>query len=148
MAYKVPWAQPYPDMVSMGFHQVSRLTIEVPRKEVETIKSVLVHPSAISLICQLAIKQTAEYVRTNNLTYPEDAERFLKFICERTFSESTQAAVAHDDAGAGNPVRVGTQATEDKPAGAGKKVKSGKSGKRGKGIDGDIIEGFVQGFVG
>ena len=141
MSYKVPWQQPYPNISTAEKENVRRLTIELPQDDAGAIMSVAVNPAIFSLICQSALKQTAAYVRSNSLKYT-DSERFIQWICQRTFSSPVEDSVGQNGPGGVEETRRGVENARTESAVVGKEVEGkgkGTGGRRRGGIDGPVV---------
>jgi len=96
--------------------------------DVRTIIAVTGNTSTISHICQLAIHNAAEYIRTHNLTLA-DYDRFVDYLRERPVvvappAEATPPHVAGRNPGRGEQIkRIANERTR-----LGKDVKTGSRG--------------------
>ena len=125
MSYKHPWQPPYPGISTAPIEERRRLTIDIPKSDADSILSVCLTPAIFSLICQTAIKHTAEHARSCAYTYANSVA-LVDFICKRTHPQPYQQADGHDDTGGTPSVRPRNAPTSEQPAVARKKVKRGK----------------------
>ena len=87
----------YPNL--NGTPDDTRLNPHVSALDCRTIVAVSGDTAILSHICQLAIKTTAEYVRTNKLDFAT-SDKLTEFLRERSpFTPVTTESNAHDDAG-------------------------------------------------
>ncbi len=116
----------------------SKVSSYVSKRDFHAINSVVGQSGGISHIIDHAIHLTAEYIRANDLTYL-NSEGFIKWICERSFSEPTspqQGEAGNDgrrEEGAcdrvENPSDVPTSSRSDAPQGS---IGGGREGTDGK----------------
>lgn len=96
MPHSKSWPHVYPGLNLLPSPQVSRIGANVLKADTAAIVSVAANSSIISHIIQHAIHHTAEYVRDHDLTYL-DCDRFVEYLCKRTFDCPPSHAVAQDD---------------------------------------------------
>lgn len=132
MSFKTVWPPPYPDLNKRPEKEIRRLTIKTCAHDCDLIASVAVSPTIFSLICQTALKLTAEYVRANNLTYT-DSERFIQYIRERTFALPVDKTPPSMLAGRVEKIRRGAANAKDKSAKSRQGTSSERSGESGTG---------------
>jgi hypothetical protein len=108
MAYRTTWPAVYPGLSKLPPNQVHHLTIDTLRKDTHRIATVAPAMGIYSLICQKALRDTAQYIEDNNLSYA-DTERLIEWICKRTFTSPVENPASHDDTGSKAGVRSGVE---------------------------------------
>lgn len=98
--------------------------------------SVAVNSAIFSLICQTALKATADYARTNALTYAE-SQRLIDFICERTNPRPPETSVAHPSPGRVEGVHTRTTVSRDVATSTRSEVEGGGNGSSEAGESGE-----------
>lgn len=96
MPHSKSWPHVYPGLNLLPANSVSRIGANVLKADTAAIVSVAANSSIISHIIQHAIHHTAEYVRANRLTYL-DCDRFVKYLCKRTFDCPAAHTAPQDD---------------------------------------------------
>jgi len=135
MSYTTPWPRVYPKISGLPANQLKRLTVELPVGDSQAILSVACNPAVFSLICQTALKQTADYVRSNKLTY-ENNKQLIDYICGRPDLGAFREVPALHDSGRTEGVLDGVENVAEVTAGVGKKTPSG-SGSVGGNVIGN-----------
>lgn len=85
-----PWPPVYPEIAS---GQTIRVQADIPVADHRAVLGVAANTGIISHIIQQTFKFTADYVRSNHLTFT-DSEEFVRYICERSFSCPAQTSVS------------------------------------------------------
>lgn len=134
MSYTTPWPRVYNKISGLPANQLKRLTVELPIADAQAIISVACNPAVYSLICQTALKQTAEYVRNNKLTY-ENNKQLIDYICGRPDLGAFREVSTLHDAGRTESVLDGAENAAEVTASVGKKVTSGS----GSGGGGNVV---------
>ena len=125
--YRTPWPSTYPGLTTMPPSKVHRLSIDVLRSDSACIASVATSQGIFSLICQLAIKQTAEYIRKHGLTY-EQSDELVQYVCKRTFTSPSESTIASDDRRPEKAVRGGIENTREESTNTREKTTRRKDG--------------------
>lgn len=136
MSYSAPWPRPYPGVTQLKPQAKKRITVEIPVTDFNAIVAVTLKSEILTTIAQYAIKHTATICRDNKLSL-DDYDRFIEYICKRSFSEFTPSATTPDDRRRAEEVCRGVAAGADQSASAGQVVtresKGQGRGGRGKG---------------
>lgn len=106
MPHTKSWPHVYPGLNLLPAPQVSRIGANVLKADTAAIVSVAANSSIISHIIQHAIHHTAEYVRDHDLTYL-DCDRFVEYLCKRTFDCALTDAASQDVTGRASQVHDG-----------------------------------------
>lgn len=83
------WKPVYPGKNHLDPDTWNKIGSVVPRRDWQLINSVTGQSGTISFIIDHAIKSTADVIRKHNLSYA-DAERFVEWLCRRSFTEFSQ----------------------------------------------------------
>jgi hypothetical protein len=103
--------------VTLGEDYLVKFQGMVSHNDKQLLVTVLPDRTLFTLLLQQAIKQTADYVRTNNLTYsPESTRQLLTFICGGPFTCPPRPVSLGHDNGAGTSVLDAPQGSTDQPA--------------------------------
>lgn len=131
MSFRFPWPPAYPGVTTLPRDAVTRITVEIPKADADTIISVALQTAILTAVSSYAIKQTAEMIRTKKLTHA-DQRAFFLHLCQRTYSEFVKETGESNVTGGTAPVCDGVTQPSDTAAGIGKEVKKGGKGQ-GKG---------------
>jgi hypothetical protein len=135
MAYRTPYPAVYPNLSKTPPRDIHRVGVDVLRKDTQIIGSVAPAMGVLSLIVQSAIRETAQYILENKLTY-EQSEQLIQWICQRSASRATEKAGTPDDRRREESVLRGAEDAGKESAKSGEgteKVSGGKGGGRGRG---------------
>ncbi len=132
MSFRHPWPPAYTGVTRLPTSDVTRITVEIPKSDADTIISVALSSAILTAVSQYAIKQTAEMIRTKRLTHA-DQRAFFFHLCQRTYSEFVEKTGEYADRGGDAGVCDGTPVAPVPAASVGEKVTEGSGGGRGKG---------------